>query len=334
MPSLEELLPTLLLVAWLAPLASFVVSALAGSMLSRKGYVDSAAARTIGHVATGAIGVSLISSVLALGGWISAHPLGDGHGEPAAPLVGEWFGILDVGSLHVGIGDRPNPQHRALLPRFARPRVRLLGARLLRTRLLRTRLGARLGLDALVSGGARALPDSLPDGMPFYSSLLWGEHGLVRAVGLAPSTRRGELVLRRSMLQWHQRMGLATLGVMTAQVILGELIAADRVEHSDLIPTHRTLGYVTFGMYLGTASLSLGAPPARRYGGGFSNVQLHRYLALVHFTGMMVQPWLGAHLADAESLESYDARLTTHRWVGRVTYAAFGAAVLSIFFGF
>jgi hypothetical protein len=195
------------------------------------------------------------------------------------------------------------------------------------------RLGARLGLDALVSGGAHALPDSLPDGMPFYTGLLWGEHGLVRAVGLAPSTRRGELVLRRSMLQWHQRMGLATLGVMTAQVILGELIAADRVEHSDLIPTHRTLGYVTFGMYLGTASLSLGAPPARRYGGGFSNVQLHRYLALVHFTGMMAQPWLGQHIGGATSLESYESRLRTHQWVGRITYTAFLAAILSIFLG-
>jgi NADH-quinone oxidoreductase subunit L len=104
MMPLEQLLQTLLLVAWLAPLASFVVSALAGSMLSRKGYIDSSAARTIGHVATGAIGVSLIASVLALGGWISAHPLGEGHGEAAAPLVGEWFSILDVGSLHVGAG--------------------------------------------------------------------------------------------------------------------------------------------------------------------------------------------------------------------------------------
>jgi hypothetical protein len=179
-----------------------------------------------------------------------------------------------------------------------------------------------------------ARADSLPDGMPLYTRLLWGEHGAVRALGLAPETRRGELRLRRTMLQWHQRMGLATLGALTAQVVLGELIAADRAGNGDLAPVHRTLGYVTFGMYLGTASLSLGAPPARRYGGGFSNVQLHRYLALVHFTGMMAQPWLGAHLADAASLESYDARLTTHQWVGRITYAAFLAAVASIFFGF
>ena len=41
---------------------------------------------------------------LALGGWISAHPLGEGHGEAATPLVGEWFSILDVGSLNVGAG--------------------------------------------------------------------------------------------------------------------------------------------------------------------------------------------------------------------------------------
>ncbi|TWU00007.1 NADH-quinone oxidoreductase subunit L [Botrimarina colliarenosi] len=104
----ERLLPTLLLLAWLAPLASFVVSAIAGSLLSRRhggqegGAVDGAAARTIGHVATGAIGVSLVASVLALGAWIAAHPATDGHAPAATAYAGEWFGVLDVGPLHVG----------------------------------------------------------------------------------------------------------------------------------------------------------------------------------------------------------------------------------------
>jgi hypothetical protein len=87
-------------------------------------------------------------------------------------------------------------------------------------------------------------------------------------------------------------------------------------------------------MYLGTASLSLGAPPARRYGGGFSNVKLHRYLALIHFTGMMALPWLGQRIAGADSQETYDSRLAAHQWVGRITYTAFTAAIASIFFGF
>lgn len=182
---------------------------------------------------------------------------------------------------------------------------------------------------------AGAPADSLPAGMPLHTRLLWGHGGLLRTVGLAPSTRRAELQLRRAMLQWHQRLGLLTFGAMTTQVVLGELLAADPARHyASLQPVHRTLGYATFGSYMATASLSLTAPPARRYGGGFSSVRLHRYLALIHFTGMAAQPFLGRALADARTAEDHDRLLTTHRWVGRVTYAAFTTALFSIFLPF
>ena len=190
--------------------------------------------------------------------------------------------------------------------------------------LLEASLAARSGWTSVV--------DSLPAGMPLHTRLLWGNQGVLRVIGLAPETRSGELRLRRSMLQWHQRMGLLTLGVLTTQVILGERLAANRAErYETLQPIHRTLGYVTFGTYMTTASLSLFAPPARRYSSGFSSVRLHRWLALVHFAGMAVQPWLGIRLADAMSAEAYDRRLSQHRWAGRITLAAYTSALLSIF---
>lgn len=173
--------------------------------------------------------------------------------------------------------------------------------------------------------------DSLPSGMPLRTRLLWGQRGLMRTLGLAPSTRRGELDLRRSMLQWHQRMGLLTFGLLTTQVILGELMANNPATHyEDLRPIHRTLGYVTFGTYMTTASLSLFAPPARLYRDGFSSVKLHRWLAVVHFAGMAIQPWLGARISEATGSD-YDQRLDQHRWVGRITLAAYTSAILSIF---
>lgn len=184
--------------------------------------------------------------------------------------------------------------------------------------------------------GSRAVgivpADSLPEGMPLPTRLLWGRNGLIRLVGLSPSSRQAELNLRRGMLQWHQRFGLVTFGAMTTQVILGELIARNPAEHyNNLQPIHRTLGYATFGVYMGTATLSLGAPPARRYGDGFSSVRLHRYLAIIHFAGMIAQPFLGYRLADATSTDEYNSRLRTHRWVGRITYGAFSLAMISIF---
>lgn len=168
--------------------------------------------------------------------------------------------------------------------------------------------------------------------MPLHTRLFWGDHGLVRVLGLAPETRSGELRLRRSMLQWHQRMGLLTFGALTTQVVLGELLAANPAKYyENLRPVHRTLGYATFGTYMTTASLSIFAPPARRYSSGFSSIRLHRWLALIHFAGMAVQPWLGIRLSNATSAEAYDRRLNQHRWVGRITLAAYTSAILSIF---
>lgn len=185
--------------------------------------------------------------------------------------------------------------------------------------------------DFLQSSFTSNPTDSLPDGMPLNTRLLWGRRGLFRLLGIAPATRQRELEIRRAMLQWHQRLGLVTLAALTTQVILGEVLASDRARYYQrLQPIHRTLGYATFGLYLTTASLSLGAPPARRYTPGFSSVKLHRALALVHFTGMMLQPWLGRHLRLAPTPDSYERRLRTHRWVGRITLGAYFAAFLSI----
>lgn len=173
--------------------------------------------------------------------------------------------------------------------------------------------------------------DSLPAGMPLITRAFWGRRGLVREVGLAPEHRRQELRLRRRMLQWHQRLGLATLGAMTAQMVTGQLVYGNPAEHyQDLQPLHRTLGYTTFGLYTVTAGLSLGAPPGRRYGGGVSSITIHRYLAVIHFAGMLAQPWLGRASARAGSPEEYDRMLRAHLYVGWAAYGAFAASALTI----
>lgn len=178
-----------------------------------------------------------------------------------------------------------------------------------------------------------ALPtDSLPTPMPWIKHLFWGQHGLFRIAGLAPAYRTQELNLRHRMLTWHQGLGLLTFGVMTTQVITGALIDSNPADYYErLQPAHRTLGYTTWGLYTITASLSITAPPARRYGSEFSTIKLHRYLALVHFTGMMLQPWLGRALAGANTAEEAERFRRLHRLNGWITYAAFTGAVLSIF---
>ena len=64
-------LPTLLLWAWLLPLASFVVIVFLGKFMGPAG-------KFAGYVATGAIGTSCLLSLIALFGvWLPSHPLAD-----------------------------------------------------------------------------------------------------------------------------------------------------------------------------------------------------------------------------------------------------------------
>ncbi|MGL4511878.1 MAG: NADH-quinone oxidoreductase subunit 5 family protein [Lacipirellulaceae bacterium] len=108
----SRLIPTLLLAAWLAPLASFVVVALATTLLHRlRGVVSASAARAVGQVCTGTIATSFLLSLAALAFWVRTHGVGGDAGEGDAghhagppPMVGEWFTFLEVGTLRLATG--------------------------------------------------------------------------------------------------------------------------------------------------------------------------------------------------------------------------------------
>ena len=171
--------------------------------------------------------------------------------------------------------------------------------------------------------------DSLPDNLPPIKALLWGERGVVRAMNLGPTYRRDELALRRKMLSVHQKMAFATLGLFTAEVVMGNLMYRDPARYYDALqPWHRGMAYATFGSYVATASLSITAPPGRRYQDRFDSTKLHRYLSVIHFSGMMAQPILGRRLAAADG-EAYDRLNRLHRANGMVTYAAYVAAMFA-----
>lgn len=131
------------------------------------------------------------------------------------------------------------------------------------------------------------------DSLSFRAKLFWGEKGLFRKINLVPNNRKSEMKLRRNMLQWHQRLGLLTLGAITYQFISGKKQYNNNFENfdSDRQKRHKIVEYTTYGLYLATASLSISAPPPMKQTKGLSSTKIHKYLAIVHFTAMIAQPW-------------------------------------------
>lgn len=171
----------------------------------------------------------------------------------------------------------------------------------------------------------------LPSRMIFTQRVFWGPKGLLRVMNVAPLTSEGrvkELKIRRTMLIAHQIGGFVTLAGFVAQGLLGaKLYHARGQEYVDTKRWHErsaTFINVTYGT---TLALSLTAPPpvvgARR---GFTWIKAHKYLAIVHLTGMIATNILAHQIQTDSSLKPY------HRAVAYTTFGAYAASILALTF--
>ena len=64
--------------------------------------------------------------------------------------------------------------------------------------------------------------DSVPKNMPLIKKPFWSEKGLFRKLDIAPKSRHKELIVRKNMMQWHQKLALLNLGLMSYQYYLGK----------------------------------------------------------------------------------------------------------------
>ncbi len=171
----------------------------------------------------------------------------------------------------------------------------------------------------------------LPDKIIFTQRIFWGEKGLMRnfnAFELTPEKRMNELKVRRTMLIAHQIMGMATLGGMIAQGIVGaKLYNAGPANYKSLKNTHEALAAgVNFG-YFSTAALSLFAPPKMlNERKGYSSIKLHRGLAIIHMSAMIATNILAGQLEGNPSLKPY------HRAAAFTAFGAFAASMIVIKF--
>ena len=158
----------------------------------------------------------------------------------------------------------------------------------------------------------------LPQKMIFTQSLLWGKNGLFRKTGISKLSleqRKKELKVRNVMLKSHQIIGYLTLVGMVAQGIMGgKLYNGDY----DLYNAHKTLGKWVTASYFTGAGLSLFAPPplVRKKLKGFNSIKAHKWLAYIHFSGMIA--------TNAWSKEDRD----WHKYAAYTTFASYATAVL------
>jgi hypothetical protein len=134
---------------------------------------------------------------------------------------------------------------------------------------------------------------------------------------------------RTHMLKVHQRLGLITLAPLIATLAVSNE-AASRKSSASGRELHAALGGLTAGMYLTTASYAIFAPkiPGTQTRG---SIRLHKALAFVHGTGMVLTPVLGALAYQQRSNgQKVHGIAQAHGAVAAVTGAAYGLAILSV----
>ena len=158
----------------------------------------------------------------------------------------------------------------------------------------------------------------LPQKMIFTQSLLWGKNGLFRKTGISKLSiekREKELKVRNVMLKSHQIIGYLTLAGMVAQGIMGGRLYNGDYE---LYDAHKTLGQWVTTSYFTGAGLSLFAPPplVKKKIKGFNSIKVHKWLAYLHFSGMIA--------TNAWSKEDRD----WHKYAAYTTFASYASAIL------
>ena len=175
----------------------------------------------------------------------------------------------------------------------------------------------------------------LPENMPLQTKLLWSENGLLRKTKLFNVDRPRELILRKNMLQLHQKLALGTLGLLFAQGYLGSKLENAGSNYSKMSDNHALLGNIAIGSYFASAMLSYTAPPAVRYNKKIDSIRMHRWLSIIHFSGMIALPYLGKRVSDPGKYNiAYNDALKLHRNTAILTISSMTLSALITFLPF
>jgi hypothetical protein len=176
---------------------------------------------------------------------------------------------------------------------------------------------------------AASLPSSAQTGNAQPPSL--GDLGFPTEQTKGSAQEQARLDKRSRMLKIHQRLGLITAAPLLATLISSAAAGEDeRGSSTSGRNLHAALGIATAGMYLTTASYAIFAP---KVSGTQARgpIRLHKALAWIHGSGMILTPILGALAYHQRKRgEEVHGIASAHGAVAAVTGIAYGAAIFSV----
>lgn len=167
----------------------------------------------------------------------------------------------------------------------------------------------------------------LPQKMLPTQRLLWGPRGLMRNLDvfeLSPESRVLEMKIRRKLFMAHQILGFTTLAGMVTQGIVGSQLYKGKESVRTL---HEGLAIGVNITYSLAAVEALFSPPKMLNDyKGYSSIKVHKYLAILHMTGMIATNVLAGMIEKHPELKPY------HRAAAFTTLGSFALAVTIIKF--
>jgi hypothetical protein len=160
-------------------------------------------------------------------------------------------------------------------------------------------------------------------------TLALGDLGFTSQQTQGSAVDQARLDRRSHMLKMHQRFGLLTAASFVATLV-SSTNAGGRRSTSSGRDWHAGLGILNTGLYFTTAYFAIFAPkiPGTETHGP---IRIHKALAWIHGTGMIVTPILGALAFNQRSNgERVTGAASYHGAAAAVTTIAFGLAIISV----
>ena len=145
------------------------------------------------------------------------------------------------------------------------------------------------------------------------------------------------LARRRTLLDWHQGLGIGLFGLTLATTVVGQLNYDDRFVGSrpstgNYLAPHAVLATSTLVAFAATGMLALlaPAPPVRR--DGFDRITLHKIAMFTAAAGMAAEGALGLWTQRREGYLNQESLARAHLVLGYVVLAAVTTGVAAIVF--